>query len=242
MTGWDGPQRSGCPIILHARFFPVLKTNKQNPPSLYPSLSLPTAFSLSPPLPSRLLEGIIHSPGLCVFLSQSLLGHDHLHSLQTPPAPAPSPWFSSCAWSSFDTAIHPAAQVRKLSLVSLVLPHQQCIWDIPSPVILLPKCILTPSTLCHCHQPGLSPHHLSPGPPCWPHPQPPCSAPPLTDHTAARKAIQSKRAWSAPALRPPLISGALLCSLSGGRSKSLSHRKAPSRWFGSCHHLSAHLA
>lgn len=67
MTTWDGPRRSGCPLVLLAQVFPE-KTNK---PSLHPSLSLPTALSPSLPLPSKLLEGIVYSRGLHLSLSTS---------------------------------------------------------------------------------------------------------------------------------------------------------------------------
>lgn len=97
MTTWDGPRRSGCPLVLLAQVFPE-KTNK---PSLHPSLSLPTALSPSLPLPSKLLEGIVYSRGLHLSLSTSP------RPLSPPPSlkhhlPQTSLYDSlSHAWSSF---------------------------------------------------------------------------------------------------------------------------------------------
>lgn len=97
MTTWDGPRRSGCPLVLLAQVFPE-KTNK---PSLHPSLSLPTALSPSLPLPSKLLEGIVYSHGLHLSLSTSP------RPLSPPPSlkhhlPQTSLYDSlSHAWSSF---------------------------------------------------------------------------------------------------------------------------------------------
>lgn len=97
MTTWDGPRRSGCPLVLLAQIFPE-KTNK---PSLHPSLSLPTALSPSLPLPSKLLEGIVYSRGLHLSLSTSP------RPLSPPPSlkhhlPQTSLYDSlSHAWSSF---------------------------------------------------------------------------------------------------------------------------------------------
>lgn len=97
MTTWDGPRRSGCPLVLLAQVFPE-KTNK---PSLHPSLSLPTALSPSLPLPSKLLEGIVYSRGLHLSLLTSP------RPLSPPPSlkhhlPQTSLYDSlSHAWSSF---------------------------------------------------------------------------------------------------------------------------------------------
>lgn len=85
MTTWDGPRRSGCPLVLLAQVFPE-KTNK---PSLHPSLSLPTALSPSLPLPSKLLEGIVYSRGLHLSLSRPLLVHYRLHHLSNTTCPRP---------------------------------------------------------------------------------------------------------------------------------------------------------
>lgn len=99
MTTWDGPRRSGCPLVLLAQIFPE-KTNK---PSLHPSLSLPTALSPSLPLPSKLLEGIVYSRGLHLSLSLSTSPRP----LSPPPSlkhhlPQTSLYDSlSHAWSSF---------------------------------------------------------------------------------------------------------------------------------------------
>lgn len=99
MTTWDGPRRSGCPLVLLAQVFPE-KTNK---PSLHPSLSLPTALSPSLPLPSKLLEGIVYSRGLHLSLSLSTSPRP----LSPPPSlkhhlPQTSLYDSlSHAWSSF---------------------------------------------------------------------------------------------------------------------------------------------
>lgn len=99
MTTWDGPRRSGCPLVLLAQVFPE-KTNK---PSLHPSLSLPTALSPSLPLSSKLLEGIVYSRGLHLSLSLSTSPRP----LSPPPSlkhhlPQTSLYDSlSHAWSSF---------------------------------------------------------------------------------------------------------------------------------------------
>lgn len=74
--GWAS--KVWLPIILHAQVVLVLR-KQQSKPSLYPSLPLPSAFSLSPPLLSRLFEGITCSHGLHFFLSQPLIFHRHLH-------------------------------------------------------------------------------------------------------------------------------------------------------------------
>lgn len=74
--GWAS--KVWLPIILHAQVFLVLR-KQQTKPSLYPSLPLPSAFSLSPPLLCRLFEGITYSHGLHFFLSQPFIFHHHLH-------------------------------------------------------------------------------------------------------------------------------------------------------------------
>lgn len=97
MTTWDGPRRSGCPLVLLAQVFPE-KTNK---PSLHPSLSLPTALSPSLPLPSKLLEGIVYSHGLHLSLSTSPRPLSPPPSLEHHLPQTPLYDSLSHAWSSF---------------------------------------------------------------------------------------------------------------------------------------------
>lgn len=104
-TGWAS--KVWLPTILHAQVFLVLK-KQQTKPSLCPSLPLPSALSLSPPLLSRLLKEspvLMDSISFSLSLSFSIITSTDPH---TPPSPDSTPGFSVSPWSPFDTTIYPA--------------------------------------------------------------------------------------------------------------------------------------
>lgn len=160
-------------------------------PSLHPLFSLPV--SLSPPLPSKLVEGFGCSHSIWT----------HFSLLRRPPRPfthplhqTDKPWFPALPPTSQDPEwcpVPPSPSVVYLGHVKFF-------------GFLGPKHILNSSASHHRHQPGLSPQPTSHQDNCSGHIWPLCMPlGPFSDApTAARKVMQCRGSWLAPALCLPL--------------------------------------